>query len=160
MQGAEARAAAGFGKSVSTEQDFPWFPDYRAGLEASGWHSLMYTGGTQTWAHVQGCMKPGRGQGVLWGIFQSACIPQKSCMLNHRHPTGPICPGAQTAATLPGVCQDEATHPKGWHLLSGTQGVPRCQCLSGTAWPGRGHYCPSFWRKMKESLPRPFCPQN
>lgn len=36
MQGAEARAAAGFGKSVSTEQDFPWFPDYKAGLEASG----------------------------------------------------------------------------------------------------------------------------
>lgn len=58
---------------------------------------------------MQGCMKPGRGQGVLWGLSQAACIPQKSCMLNHRHPTGLTYPGARTAAALPEVCQDEAT---------------------------------------------------
>lgn len=74
MRGAEARAAAGFGKCISTEHNFPWFPDYEAGLEASGCHPPMCTSETQIWAHMQGCMKPGRGQGTLWGISQAPCI--------------------------------------------------------------------------------------
>lgn len=35
MQGAEVLQGLG---SVSAQQNFPWFPDCEAGLEASGWH--------------------------------------------------------------------------------------------------------------------------
>lgn len=65
VQGARARADAGFGKWINTKQDFSGSPDHEAGLEASGWHPPMGPTGAQTQACMQGCVEPcGAWQGT------------------------------------------------------------------------------------------------
>lgn len=146
VQGAEARAAMGFGKRISTEQDFPGSPAHQAGLEASDWHLPMYPGGPQTQAHMRGCAEPGRGQGCLRDIFKALCIPHESCMLElpagmlgqiNRHLKGSICPNCWGSSHPAKVFARGRPSQRpvlvGWHPLTGTQGGPCCQCLSRTA---------------------------
>lgn len=74
MQGAEVLQGLG---SVSAQQNFPWFPDCEAGLEASGWHPPC--------APVR--PRPGHTCRALWSL-----AGDRVCAMGHLpgslHPTG------------------------------------------------------------------------